>query len=45
MTTTDILMQLGDVARDGLVLAIVLPLIVAGIAALVSLVKEMKNDA
>ena len=45
MTTTDILMQLGDVARDGLVLAIVLPLIGAGIAALVSLVKEMKNDA
>ena len=45
MTTTDILIEIGDLVRDGLVLAIVLPLIVAGIAALVSLVKEMKNDA
>lgn len=42
---TDVLIQLGDLVRDGLVLAIVLPLIGTGIAALVSLVKEMKNDA
>ena len=42
---TDILIEIGDLVRDGLVLAIVLPLIGAGIAALVSLVKEMKNDA
>ena len=42
---TDILIEIGDLVRDGLVLAMVLPLIGTGIAALVSLVKEMKNDA
>ena len=42
---TDILIEIGDMVRDGLVLAIVLPLISAGICALVSLIKEMKNDA
>lgn len=41
----DVLIQLGDLVRDGLVLAIVLPLIGAGCAALISLIKEMKNDA
>lgn len=45
MNTLDILMQIGDTVHQVIVLAIVLPLIGTGIAALVSLVKEMKNDA
>ena len=40
---TDILIEIGDMVRDGLVLAIVLPLIGTGIAALISLIKEMRN--
>lgn len=41
---TDVLISIGDTVRDGLVLAIVLPLIVAGCCALVSLIKEMKEN-